>query len=127
MANFEETLWGRSLPLLDEGPVENPKEVVYSAGVNELYPHCIIPLHLHLEDREEYIPQTGGLKVLVLTQEEAETLSGDEMMERLRNLETCEKYDVVNCKKGYAHMAYNDSDEVTTFIFRKYKEVQTEA
>lgn len=116
---FEKTPWGRSIEIL-VGPKEEDGRTIESAGANYIEPKQMIPLHLHEENNEEYIPQTEGLKILVVSKEEMENMTALQIIDALHGLSPAEIGDVVTCPKGYAHALYNSSDSVGSFVFIKY-------
>lgn len=116
---FEKTPWGRSIEIL-EGPKEENGRTIESAGANYIDPKQMITLHLHEENNEEYIPQTDGLKILVVSKEEMEEMTDLQIVDALHSLSTSEVGDVVTCPKGYAHALYNSSNSVGSFVFIKY-------
>ena len=116
---FEQMPWGRSIEIL-EGPKEEEGRTVESAGVNFIEPGQWIPLHVHLDQSEDYIPQTDGLKVLVVPKELAMKMSADESIDAVKAMPVAEIGDVITCSKGNAHMLYNSSTEQGAFVFIKY-------
>lgn len=116
---FEKTPWGRSIEIL-EGPKEEGGRTIESAGVNYIAPKQMIPLHLHEENSEEYIPQTEGLKILVVSKEDMEKLTDLQIVDALHGWPVSEIGDVVTCHKGSAHALYNSSGSVGSFVFIKY-------
>ncbi len=116
---IEKTPWGRSIEIL-VGPKEEDGRTIESAGVNYIAPKQMIPLHLHEENSEEYIPQTEGLKILMVSKEEMEKRTEFQTVDALQICRPTEIGTVVTCPKGSAHMLYNSSNNEGSFVFIKY-------
>ncbi len=116
---IEQMPWGRSIEIL-EGPKQEAGRTVESAGVNFIEPGQMIPLHVHDGDTEDYIPQTEGLKILVVNRKQFDTMSENEVAEALNALEPAEIGDVITCPNGYAHALFNSSTTQGAFVFEKY-------
>lgn len=116
---FETTPWGRSVEILTE-PQQEEGRTIESAGVNFIEPGAMIPLHVHDGDTEDYIPQTEGLRILVVSKKEAQKMSEDEAAHAVKTALSSEIGDVVTCPNGYAHALFNSSATQGAFVFIKY-------
>lgn len=116
---IEKMPWGRSIEIL-EGPKAEEGRTVESAGVNFIEPGQMIPFHLHDGITEDYIPQTEGLRIIVLSKKEATELSADEIIEKVKSAVPSEIGDVVTCPNGYGHALFNSSSTQGAFVFEKY-------
>lgn len=120
MANVEVMSWGKSVEIVQNVTQDNGRRI-NSGGYNEINPYGVIPLHVHENDNEEYIPQTEGMKIIVVAKDEADQLTEGQIFEKLGEVEAAEIGDVVTCHKGEAHALYNESSETGRFVFIKYE------
>jgi len=119
MANSVELSWGTSIEII-ENVTEMQGRKVHSAGVNFIKPYEMIPLHPHFNDNEEYIPQTEGMRIVVMSADEAEAIDTDELLERFIDAEEAEVGEVVTCHKSEFHTLYNYSNDYAICVFMKY-------
>lgn len=119
MTNVVTTSWGKSVEIVQDATQDDGRRI-HSGGYNEVNPYGMIPLHIHDDDNEEYIPQTEGMKIIVLSKKEAGNLTESKICEMLEDSEEAEIGDVITCHKGEAHALYNDSDKTGRFVFIKY-------
>lgn len=116
---IEKMPWGRSIEIL-EGPKTEEGRTIESAGVNYIAPGQMIMLHLHTENNEDYIPQTEGLRILVVSEKESKKMNVAEAVCAVRAMTASEIGDVITCPKGHAHALYNSSNTEGSFVFIKY-------
>ena len=116
---IEQTAWGRSIEIL-KGPKQEEGRTIESAGVNFIEPGQIIPLHVHTENTEDYIPQTEGLRILVVNKEEAMKMSEEEAVHAVKVMLSSKVNDVITCHSGYAHALFNSATTQGAFVFIKY-------
>lgn len=116
---IEKTPWGRSIEIL-EGPKEEEGRTIEHAGVNFIEPGQLIPLHVHDGDTEDYIPQTEGLRILVVSKKEAQQMSTEETVQAVKAEKPSKINDVITCPNGYAHALFNSSETQGAFLFIKY-------
>lgn len=120
MTNFEATKWGRSLPVVRDVSTQDGK-VITIAGVNYIDPKGLIPLHTHEGIKEEYIPQTDGLRIVVIP-DDMVGMAEDELLEMLKRSEPIPVGEAVMCGNGFAHALYNDTDKEGACTFIKYQQ-----
>lgn len=118
MANVEKTEWGTSVEIIHD--VFQDGVYIDSAGVNTIKPYELIPIHPHYDNNEEYIPQTEGIKIIVLPAEEAD-MSDAEVLKSFQAVESIQIGEVITCHKGEAHALYNNSMNNGVCVFMKYQ------
>lgn len=119
MTNVVTTSWGKSVEIVQDATQDNGRRI-HSGGYNEVNSCGVIPIHVHENENEEYVPQNEGMKILVLSKEEAEQLTDDQIFQKLSEIEAAEVGEVITCHKGEAHALYNASNETGWVVFIKY-------
>lgn len=109
--------WGQTTETF-RGLVNEDGKQVCSKGTNQINPYGIIPIHFHNEDSEDYIPITSGIKIVVISEEEARKAVNVKKM--LIDSKPIKIGETVTCSKGCAHALYNASDKVGLVDFVKY-------
>lgn len=120
MTNVVTKSWGKSVEILQDATQDNGRRIT-CAGYNEVNPYGVIKLHVHEKDNEEYVPQNEGMKIIVMSEEEAAQLTEAKLCEMLEDAEEAAVGDVITCHKGEAHALYNDSDKTGRLVFIKYE------
>lgn len=123
MAKTVIRLWGHS-EVEFQGMEREGARMLYEYGVNYIRPGALIDLHVHKKDSEDYIPLTEGIKIIVLTEEEAESMMMPDVLKLLMKAEPAEIGKVVKCPKGHAHALYSavGEDCIGAFQYIKYYE-----
>lgn len=119
MTKLEKTEWGHSTEIIEN--VTQDGRRIDSAGVNVIRQHEMVELHIHNENNEEYVPQTEGLKIVVVLAEEADKISEEELKDMFEKAEPIPVGEVVTCHRGEAHALYNSTEYDGAWVYIKYQ------
>lgn len=96
------------------------KQQIHTIATALIRPRKFVPLHIKLEDAEQYQALSWELHALVLSVEEAMKLTDAEILKRVKKTPALKINEVSTCEPGMVHILYNSSDIEARFKIIKY-------